>query len=194
MSGVHPMNPAAAGVKLTWEDLQQFPEDGKLHELIDGEHIVTAAPNLRHQIICGNLFAAIRSHLQVQPTGLVVFAPMDVILSSYDVLEPDLLYISHPRRAALEPSSWIKGAPELVVEIGSPSTRKRDETVKRRLYEQFGVEEYWVVDPDLDSIKVYRQEDGRYVRVAELTSEQGDILTTPLLPGLQILLVDVFRE
>ena len=188
------MNPATTGLKLTYDDFLQFPEDGKRHELIDGEHIVTPTPILRHQLISGKLFAAIHQHLQANPLGHVIYAPLDVILSNYDVVEPDLLFISHARLASLEPSHWIKCAPELVVEIGSPSTRKRDETVKRHLYERFGVDEYWVVDPDLDSIKVYRQEGGRYVRVAELTSEQGDALTTPLLPGLQILLLDVFRE
>lgn len=194
MSGVDPMNPAAAGVKLTYDDFLQFPEDGKRHELIDGEHIVTPTPILRHQLISGNLFTAIRLYLQQHPVGHVIYAPMDVILSDFDVVEPDLLYISHERLASLEPSEWIKGAPELVVEIGSPSTRRRDETTKRRLYEKFSVDEYWVVDPELDSVKVYRRDGERYVRAAELTTEQGDVLTTPLLPGLQILLVDVFRE
>ncbi len=188
------MNPATAGVKLTYDDFLHFPDDGKRHELIDGEHIVTAAPNLRHQIISGRLFTAIQSHLAAHPVGIVVYAPLDVILSNYDVVEPDLIYISHQRLASLEPSNWIKGAPELVVEIGSPSTRKRDETTKRHLYDKFGVDEYWVVDPELDAIKVYRREDGRYVRAAELTAEQGEVLTTPLLPGLLIPLIDVFRE
>jgi Uma2 family endonuclease len=86
----------------------------------------------------------------------------------------------------------VRGAPDLVVEIGSPSTRKRDETTKRRLYERFGVAEYWVVDPELDEIKVYRMVDGRYTRTAELSLERADVLTSPLFPGLALPLADIF--
>lgn len=188
------MNPVATGLKLTYDDFLQFPEDGKRHELIDGEHIVTPGPVSRHQKIIGNIFGHLWVYLRDHPIGDAFGAPLDVILSEFDVVEPDVLYISHQRLASLEPSKWIRGAPELVVEVGSPSTRKRDETVKRNLYEKFGVDEYWVVDPELDSIKVYRREDGRYIRVAERTTEHGDVLTTPLLPGLEMSLADIFRE
>lgn len=188
------MNPARAGVKLTYDDFLQFPEDGRRHELIGGEHIVTPGPVTKHQRIVGNLFGHIWVYLRDHPIGTVFGSPLDVIFSDFDVVEPDVLYISHARMASLTPSKWIKGAPELMVEVGSPGTRKRDETIKRHLYEKFGVDEYWVVDPELDAIKVYRREDGRYVRAAELTAEQGEVLTTPLLPGLLIPLIDVFRE
>jgi Uma2 family endonuclease len=83
--------------------------------------------------------------------------------------------------------------PELVIEIGSPGTRKRDETIKRRLYERAGVEEYWVVDPEIDTIRVYRREAKTFARVVELSSEARDVLTTSLLPGLEIPLPRVFR-
>lgn len=91
-------------------------------------------------------------------------------------------------------AAHVHGAPDLVVEIGSPSTRRRDETTKRRLYERFGVVEYWVVDPELDEIKVYRQVDGRYARAAELSLERGDVLTSPVFPGLDLALADVFDD
>ena len=130
------MKPAGPGVKLTYDDYVLFPEDGRRHELIDGEHYVTPTPNLKHQMIAMNLSATIWSFLQQQPIGRVYAAPLDVIFSHFDVVEPDVLYISHERFAQLEPSQWVKGAPNLVVEIGSPSTRKRDETIKRRLYER----------------------------------------------------------
>jgi Uma2 family endonuclease len=79
-----------------------------------------------------------------------------VIFSNFDVVEPDLLYISNERAQQIETSPWVRGAPDLVVEVGSPSTRRRDETIKRRLYERFNVSEYWIVDPELDVIKVFR--------------------------------------
>jgi Uma2 family endonuclease len=187
------MKTAGSGVKLTYDDYVLFPEDGQRHELIDGEHHVTPAPNFKHQTIAANLIGMIWSHLQQQPTGRVFGAPFDVILSQFDVVEPDVLYLSHERLAQLPPSQWIKGAPNLVVEIGSPSTRKRDETIKRRLYETFGVDEYWVIDPELDTVKVYRRANERYERTAELSLEQGDVLTTPLLPGLTLPLATIFQ-
>ena len=80
------------------------------------------------------------------------------------------------------------------MEIGSPSTRKRDATIKRRLYERFGVDEYWIVDPELDTIDVYRRVEGRYERTSQLTLEHGDVLTTPLLAGLELPLVKIFED
>jgi Uma2 family endonuclease len=87
-----------------------------------------------------------------------------------------------------------KGTPELVIEIGSPGTRKRDETTKRRLYERFGVTEYWVVDPDLDLIRVYRRNGDHFDRAVEVSRERGDVLTTLLLQGLELPLQRIFRE
>jgi Uma2 family endonuclease len=87
----------------------------------------------------------------------------------------------------------VRGAPELVIEIASPSTRKRDETIKRRLYERAGVAEYWVIDPEIDAIRVYRREGDTFARVTELSADVGDSLTTPLLPGLVIQLSRVFH-
>ena len=83
---------------------------------------------------------------------------------------------------------------ELVIEISSPSTRKRDETIKRRLYERAGVSEYWVVDPEIDVIRVYRREHDQFGRPAELSREAGDVLTTALLPGLEMPLARIFKE
>jgi Uma2 family endonuclease len=88
----------------------------------------------------------------------------------------------------------VRGAPNLVIEIGSPSTRQRDETIKKRLYEKSGVDEYWVVDPETDVVRVYRLEQGGFARVRELSREAGDVLTTPLLSGLELSLSRVFRE
>ena len=194
MPGSEDVRAADPGVKLTYEDYVLFPEDGKRHELIDGEHYVTPTPVRKHQAIVSNLLGLIWSYLQQRPTGRVFTAPFDVIFSQFDVVEPDLLYISRERSQEIETSPWVKGAPDLVVEIGSPSTRKRDETIKRRLYERFGVLEYWVVDPELDVIKVFRRINDRYERVAELLLEHDDVLTTPLLPDLELRLAKIFED
>lgn len=187
------MKPAAPGVKLTYEDFLLFPDDGKRHELIDGEHYVTASPNQKHQIIVMNLSAMIWNYLQQHPIGRVFGSPLDVVFSDFDVVEPDVQFISRARQEILTKQN-VRGAPDLVVEVGSPSTRKRDETIKRRLYERFAVSEYWVIDPELDTIEVYRRVGERYMRTAELSLENGDVLTTPLLPGAEFPLSKIFED
>jgi Uma2 family endonuclease len=132
--------------------------------------------------------------LESHPIGQLFYAPFDVVFSRFDVVEPDLLYMSNARAKEVLTAANVQGVPELVIEIGSPSTRRRDETIKRRLYERSGVSEYWIVDPDDSVIRVYRRDGDRFGRVDELTLEAGDVLTTALLPGLDIPLVRVFRE
>ena len=184
---------ARPGVKLTYDDFVLFPDDGQRHELIDGEHYVTPSPDLRHQKILGNLYLEIGGWLESHPIGQAYLAPFDVVFTQFDVVEPDLLYLSNERATAVLTDANVQGAPELVVEIGSPSTRKRDETIKRRLYERAGVSEYWIVDPEVDVVRVYRRLADGFDRPVELRLDKGDVLTTPLLPGLELALERVFR-
>lgn len=188
------MRPPVSGVKLTYEDFVRFPDDGQRHELIDGEHVVTPSPNTTHQRVATRLCALLWSVVRTHQLGQVFVAPFDVVFSEFDVVEPDLLFISRARVTSVLTDANVQGASDLVVEIGSPSTRQRDETTKRRLYERFGVAEYWVVDPELDAIKVYRLADGRFTRVAELALERGEALTSSLFPGLSLPLADIFAE
>ena len=192
MPGSDEVRATSPRVKLTYDDFLLFPDDGKRHELIDGEHYVTPSPNMRHQAISGNLYFLLRGWLEQHPIGRIFYAPFDVVFTQFDVVEPDLLYMSNGRAADVLTAKHVSGVPELVVEIGSPGTRKRDETIKRRLYERSGVSEYWVVDPDLDAIRVYRLEGGQFGRPREFSTEAGDELTTPLLDGLTIPLARVF--
>lgn len=181
----------APSVKFTYEDFLTFPDDGNRHEIIDGDHYVTPSPNTKHQAVSASLAAIVWTYLKHRPIGAVFAAPFDVVFSDLSVVEPDLLYISR-ERAGILTDQQVRGAPDLVVEILSPGTRKTDEITKRKLYERFDVKEYWVVDPELDAVKVYRRDGGVFVRAAELTAEAGDILTTPLLPDLSISLTDLF--
>jgi Uma2 family endonuclease len=194
MHGGDDVNPATSRAKLTYDDFLLFPDDGQRHELIDGEHYVTPSPLTRHQWVLGNLYYLVRSWLEHRRAGVVFMAPLDVVFTRFDVVEPDLLYVSNARAKDVLTTANVQGVPELVVEIGSPSTRKRDETIKKRLYEREGVSEYWVVDPELDAIRVYVRNGERFGRARELSAEAGDVLTTPLLPGLELRLVDVFQE
>ena len=180
-------SPAApADLRLTYDDFLLFPDDGKRHEIIDGEHYVTPSPNLRHQDLVGRLFMAIGTHLSAHPgTGRIFLAPLDVVLSYHDVVEPDLLFVAADQKAILTEKN-VQGPPALVIEVLSKSTRKRDAQIKRRLFERTGVREYWLVDPELDTVQVFRPLDGRLQRVAELSAEDDHALTTPMLPGCTI--------
>ena len=121
-------------------------------------------------------------------------APLDVLLSAYDIVEPDLLVVTGDQTGILTEKN-VQGPPALVIEVLSKSTRKRDAQTKRRLFERTGVREYWLVDPELDAVQVFRPTlEGRLARVVELTAEDGDVLTTPLLPGCQIDLRELFRK
>ena len=192
MPGGEKMRPTS-GVKLTYEDFLLFPDDGQRHELIDGEHYVTPSPNTAHQVIVGNLYFALRGYLETNRVGQLFTAPLDVVFSDFDVVAPDLLFVTAARRHEILTKQNVRGAPDLVIEVGSPGTRRRDETIKRRLYERDGVAEYWVVDPDLEVVRIYRREDGGYGRPVELSREAGDVLQSPLFPGLSLSLDVVFR-
>jgi Uma2 family endonuclease len=178
-------------VKFTYEDYLLFPEDGKRHELIDGDHFMTPSPSTRHQRISRKLMTALDVFLRINNLGEVFDAPMDVVLSETDVVQPDILFIS-AGRASIITDKNIQGAPDLVVEILSDGTRKTDEVIKRKLYERHGIAEYWVVDPELETVKIYRTAEKGYTRAAELSRETNDALTTPLLPGFQIPLSEIF--
>lgn len=184
---------ATTAARLTYEDLLQTPDDGLRHEILDGEHFVSAAPNVRHQVVLANLYRALDAFVRARGLGWVLFAPLDVLLSEHDVVEPDLLFVSAQRSGLLAVAN-VQGAPDLLIEVLSPSGRKRDEVIKRDRYEKTGVGEYWLVDPEAETVKVFRLEGERYGRPQLLSLHQGDSLTTPLLPGLVIPLATVFEE
>jgi Uma2 family endonuclease len=180
-------------VKLTIEDYESFPDDGLRHEIIDGEHYVTPSPNTRHQAISRNLTILLGLFLREQPLGRVYHAPFDVYLSRFDVLEPDLLFVSNAGKAVITDKN-TQGPPDLVIEILSPGTRKRDERIKRDRYALFGVREYWIVDPELETIKVMKLGADGYLPPREVALERAERLSSDLLPGLDLPLDRIFTD
>ena len=176
---------------LTYEDYLTFPNDGKRYEIVEGGLFVTPAPFLRHQAILGAIHRLIANWCHASQAGQVFVAPTDVVLSANSVVQPDLLYVSTEHQARLG-DRFVQGAPDLVVEVLSESTRRHDEITKRNLYASGGVPEYWVVDPEVWSIKVYRLQGGRFVRTAELSAENDEWITSPQLPGFKASLVELF--
>lgn len=185
------MSPGGLGRKLRYEDLDALPDDGCRHELIDGEHFVTAVPVPPHQRILVRLMVSLASHVAATGGGEVLVGPVDVVLSPHDVLEPDLIFVSDERRH-LVTDRCVEGPPDIVVEILSPSTRRRDRTVKRRLYMEAGVLEYWIVDPARATVSLIRAvtPPGREESL-ELVAARGGTLTSRLLPGWQLHLADL---
>ena len=178
---------------MSYEEFMALPETaGKRYELIEGELIVNPAPLLRHQRILMKLGSALERYFEEHGGGEVLPAAVDVVLSSEHVLEPDLVVVKSERSALLSNQKNIQGAPDIAIEILSEGTRRRDLVVKRRLYEQFGVDEYWIVDPEIDSIHIYRRRGNVFERAADL--ETGDTMTSPLLPGFALPVKKVFAE
>lgn len=174
---------------LTYQDLLElFPEEDRIRrELIGGELFVTAAPTLRHQRIVTWLTLALSRYTEGHG-GEVFGVEVDTFISPSDVVQPDLILFSEEasRRLSEQPVTVI---PELVVEVSSPSTRKRDRTVKRDLYARHGVPEYWFVDLDADRIEVDRLEEGHYGESRVLG--RGELLESGALPGLALSVDDV---
>jgi Uma2 family endonuclease len=178
--------------KLTYDDYALIPEDGQRHEIIDGEHYVTAAPFIPHQDLSFELSGRFWSYLKLRPIGRALAAPVDVLLSQHDIVQPDLLFISKERAGIVVDKRNVQGAPDLLVEILSKSTRKLDEVLKLDLYERSGVLEYWIFDTDRRSVRTFRLENERLVLAATLSAAAGDVLRTPLLPGFDLPLAEIF--
>jgi Uma2 family endonuclease len=163
----------------TYADLAGFPDDNLRREIIDGELIVTPSPVPRHQdavvVLSAELYQYVRVH-----GGKVYAAPLDVFFSDRNVVEPDVLFISAEHLDRIG-SKYIKDAPDIVVEVSSPSTRRLELVRKRELYERFGVPEYWYVDLDADRIEIHWLVDVRF-RSPTLLG-RTDRLESSLLPG-----------
>lgn len=149
-------------IKLTYEDYVGFPDDGKRHEVVDGEHCVTPSPSSYHQTLVMRLSHQLYGQVEEAGKGRVLPSPMDVVLSKVDIVQPDILVVLEPRTAGITPKN-VRCAPDLVVEILSETTADRDRHLKKSLYEKSGVAEYWIVDPDARTVEQYvLGESGRY--------------------------------
>jgi Uma2 family endonuclease len=173
---------------LSYEDLLRMPEDGYRYEIIGGELFVSASPNKKHQWTSGRLYGTLFNHVIENDVGEVYHAPVDVRLSPHDIVVPDLIFITRDRRG-IYGDQVVEGAPDLVVEILSPSTRTRDLGLKLALYARVGVREYWVADPDARTLVIYAlTNEGGY----RLIEPVNGIIRSTVLPDLEIDLDFVF--
>ena len=158
--------------KLTYEDYALLPDDGKIHEIIDGDHYMTPAPATYHQTLSRRIQFQLYRQIEEKDLGFVFDAPTDVQLSDIDIVQPDLLVIHASRKSIISPKKII-GAPDLVIEILSESTSKKDRLLKLDLYQKAGVPEYWLVDPEGRQVAVHRLQEGRYRSAGEFHDEIG---------------------
>ena len=175
--------------RLTFADWLRFPDDGRLYEILEGELYVTPPPSIEHQRISRNLEFLLLSFLRRHARGEILYAPVGVRLGDEDVLEPDLVVVlrEHAARIGVQ---VIEGAPDIIVEILSPGTARRDLGPKREKYREAGVPEYWIVDPASTSVEVLALRDGAYVRHGLF--RKNEVLRSSLLPELEIALAEVF--
>lgn len=157
-------------IKLTYEDYLGFPDDRNRHEIIDGDHYMTPSPDAYHQTLSRRIQFQLYQKIELTGRGEVYDAPMDLLLSEVDVVQPDLMVILGKKRIRITKRN-IQCPPDLVVEILSPSTAALDRDLKKALYERSGVPEYWIVDPEARGIEEYRLLEGRYVRQGFLQDE-----------------------
>ncbi len=173
---------SAPTVKLTYADYCNTPDDER-YELLDGELVMTPAPRELHQRVLMNLSYLLFQAVKDTNSGRVYVAPFDVVLSDTDVVQPDLLFISN-ERAHIITEENVQGAPDLVVEILSPSTADRDLIIKRDLYAKHGVQEYWLVDTDAKTVTVLVRGSQGFTEVG--VCGEGQSLVSPTLEGFTI--------
>src|SRR3989338_6289578 len=166
-------------LKLTYEDYLLLPE-GTRYEIIEGELFMTPSPRTVHQRLIVKLFRIIDNFVRGKNLGEVFVAPYDVVLSKHDIVQPDILFVSKENSHLITELN-LQGAPDLVVEILSPSIEDRDSILKKKLYAAFGVKEYWIADPAKKSVKLFNLGKKGYMDV-----ETGNILKSLLLKGLEI--------
>jgi len=177
-----------ANIKFTYRDYLQLPDD-KRYELVEGELFLVPSPNLNHQRISRQLEMALWLYASRHALGEIFYAPCDVVFSEINVVQPDLLFVSTERMGILTEAN-IQGAPDLVVEILSPSTGQRDLGIKRSLYAKYGVAEYWIVDPDNKTVEVLSWTETGY-RTDAVVPRDGT-LNSPLFPSLNLNLTQIF--
>jgi Uma2 family endonuclease len=177
--------------RVSYADLVQHPEDGRRYEIYDGEVFVVPSPLPLHQIVADNLYLLLRDYATAHG-GIAITAPLDIVFSDYDVLQPDIVFFSAARRHLVKLDAVIRHAPDLVVEVLSPSTESTDRGKKLQTFARFGVPEYWIVDPRESRVEVLRLTGGVYALHCEATS--NEVATSAGLRDLAVPLTRIIPE
>ena len=181
--------------RVSYADLERAPEDGRRYELYDGEVFVVPSPLPRHQIVADKLGQMLNAYANARG-GLVLISPIDIVFSQYDVVQPDLVFFQASRRHFVQLDAPIRHAPDLAVEVLSPSTTATDRGKKMHMLERYGVQEYWIVDSIRETIEIYTlaADEARRSRAYSLaqTASASHQLRSPLLSGLTFPTASIF--
>jgi Uma2 family endonuclease len=169
-------------MKLTYEDYCALPDDGKRYEILDGDLYVSPSPMIPHQRAAAELLRILADHVEARDLGEVFVAPCDVILGEHNIVVPDLLFVSNERKSIVTEKN-IKGAPDLLIEILSPSTQLRDIRDKRNIYARCGVEWYWIVDAREPSILELQRTESEFADITRV--KEKELFRPALFPGLE---------
>ena len=180
--------PIPEQLKLNYEDYLNFPSDGKRHEIIDGEHHMTPAPQTRHQMVSRNIERILANYTEENDWGQMFYAPVDVILSDTTIVQPDLLFIRKDQEHIIK-KNFIEGAPDLIIEIISPGTERVDRLTKMKHYALFGVGEYWIIDYEARILEQYVLKGQTFERSGVFTES----FSPALFPDLTIDLSRIFK-
>ncbi len=173
----------------TYQDYLDLPEDSHEYQVINGELVMSPSPYTIHQEVSGNIFIAVKIFTKETKIGKVYHAPLDVVLSETNVFQPDILFVSN-ENAKITTEKNISGAPDLIIEILSPSTGYYDLTEKKEIYAEFGVKEYWIVDPKKQWVEIYTNENKHFKSSQRL--EKSGTLKSGVLHGFKTNLKKVF--
>jgi Uma2 family endonuclease len=160
-----------------------MPDGGQSYEVFGGQLIVNRAPTLIHQRVVGAIYRLLYEHARDHETGEVLLAPLDVLLSHFDAIQPDIVFVASERPRIAGERNFLEGAPDLVVEVISPTSRTNDRVRKMALYARSGVSEYWIADPERRSLEIHLLETHAY---RSIEPDSDGLLASRVLPGLRV--------
>jgi Uma2 family endonuclease len=181
------MSLARKKILFTYQDLEFFEPDNYRHEISEGEHFMTPSPSTYHQKIVGNLYRKLSDYVEKNKLGEIYVSPVDVIFHEIDVFVPDLVFVSNENLSIVSENN-IQGAPDLIIEVMSPSSVARDREGKYKRYAYYGVKEYWIVDLQRKLVEVYDLEQDKLINVIP----QKQKLNSPIFEDLNLDLTKIF--
>ncbi len=180
-------------IKFNYQDYLQLSDD-KRYEIIDGELFMVPSPNESHQRFLVTLTIILANHVKKNKLGSIYCAPFDVLFSEEDVVQPDIIFVSNKNKKIITKDN-IQGVPDLLIEILSPGTSKRDLGIKKKLYAKNGVREYWIVDPEQETIEVLNLKKGEFLGRSCNTGAAGQTsrLSSSVIQGFDIDIKEIFE-
>jgi Uma2 family endonuclease len=175
----------------TYSDYELLPAELRC-EIFNGNLIMAPSPLSEHQRVSSNLEFEIQSSIRGRLKAILFHAPMDVVFDSSNVLQPDIIYVSEKKKDIVKHGKPIMGTPDMVVEILSKGSLVYDRVEKKNLYEKFGVEEYWIVDPQNQSVEVYCLENNHYELFS--SAEIKGLVASKVIEGFSVEIENIFKE